>query len=131
MAIALPDKCAHCGLRVEMKFKDSVETSEHDLAFGQLRVLYEEKIIKTRFTRRVEMTNAPADFGDTHYCAVSSAAWGQNEVACKYWALRIKGAGISDYLSIYNDRQNYRLAYWGVIVAAALAVAIAAIQAVV
>lgn len=130
MATALPDKCSHCGLRVRMRFQDATDATEHDLAFGQLRMLYKAKIIKSQFPRRGVMNNTPGDFGDTDFCAVSSSAWGKNEKSCKYWALKIQGAGISDYLSIYHDRNNYRIAYWGVVLTVAITVVIAAIQAV-
>jgi hypothetical protein len=126
----LPNKCEYCGLRVQYTFRSSNETAESDQAFTNLRVLRDRKIIKPVFRRLVAASDDRRDFGATHFCAVSSSAWLKNDKPCSHWSLRIDGASIADYLSIYHNRRNYNLAKWAAIVAVIMAVLIAIFQAV-
>ncbi len=133
MANSLPNKCDLCGLRVFYAFRSSGETVSSDEAFGRLHALKKHGIIaKSRVPARVvSMSNIPGDFGSTAFCAVTSKAWQRNAKRCKHWMLRIEGASVADYLSLYQARRSQQWAIWLGVAAIFIAVAVAAIQAVV
>ena len=110
-------------------FGSAGETNSSDKAFRELRTLQEHGIIKQHYRRLLGASNDPSDFGETEFCAVASSAWRKNRKSCRHWVLRITGASIGDYLSIYNDRRSYAIAKWGAIIAAVVAVLIAIAQA--
>jgi len=133
MTSPLPNKCDLCGLRVFHAFRSSGETISSDEAFGRLHALKERRIIsKSNVPARVVgMSNIQGDFGSTAFCAVTSKAWQRNDKRCKHWALRIEGASVADYLSLYQARRSSRSAIWLGIAAIVIAVAVAVVQAVV
>jgi hypothetical protein len=123
--IPLPNKCAYCGLRMQYVFQTAAETAGSDRAFSELRVLYNRKVIKQMFPRIVGMSNIPGDFGSSAFCAVASKAWNKNSKRCAHWSLRVDGASVADYLSIYEDRRTYGATFWfGVVAVLSLIVAI-------
>ena len=126
---SLPNKCEHCGLRVYHSFRSIGETTSSDKTFADLRTLHEKGIIKPVYSRVIGASNDPRDFGETEFCAVASKAWHKNAMPCSHWVLRIAGASVADYLSIYHNRRNYSLAQWAGISAILIAIAIAVLQA--
>lgn len=115
----LPDKCKHCGLRVKYDFTSADESITSDAAFGEINKLSAAGYIP-KYRRRVNASNI--NYGSTEICAVSSKSWLNPMKKCKHWVLRIEGATISDYLSIYHDKRNYKAAVWGAGIGAAVAV---------
>lgn len=110
----LPDKCKHCGLRVKYDFKFAGQSMTSDTAFGELHQLHKAGFVP-EFRRRVTESNT--DFGSTEICAISSSAWLKANEICKHWVLRIEGASIADYLSIFHDKRNYRVTILGIAIA--------------
>jgi hypothetical protein len=121
----LPNKCNYCGLRMQYVFHTAAETKGSDQAFSELRELYNRKVIKQMFPHIAGMSNVPGDFGSSEFCAVASKAWNKNEKHCAHWSLKVEGASVADYLSIYQDRRTYGATFWfGVVAVLSLLVAI-------
>jgi hypothetical protein len=127
-ATRVPNKCKYCGLCVRYTFLDAPGTRSNDQAFGELRVLNEQRIVRQRFPRLVGMSNTPGDFGTTEFCAVAAPAWLQNDRRCKHWSLKIEGATIADYLALHSSRDTLRQTLWVAMIALIVSSAITLAQ---
>jgi len=106
----LPNKCKHCGLRVRYSFGVPGSAQTSDAAFGEIRRLYDDGIVKLMYRREVGESPGSDKPGTTEFCAIASDAWGKNSKSCEHWVLKVDEAKIADYLAIHTQRLNTNVA---------------------
>lgn len=126
----LPNKCDYCGLCVTYAFGSASATTNSDADFTKLHQLKSRGVLKSVPARVLGASNTPGDFGSTAFCAVGSKAWQKRAKRCKHWRLRIAGASIGDYLSLYHDERNAQISLWVGIFAIVIGVLVAVAQSI-
>ena len=125
-----PDKCDFCGLRVfyldSPQPVDGINSVDSD--FAKLRQLKDAGIIDAVPSRKIGLSIGSDEPGSTAFCAINAPAWRNKQQKCEHWSLKIKDAGIADYMAMHQTQRNNLLALWISIVAIVISVLVAIVD---
>ena len=79
-------------------------------------------------SRKLSISIGSDEPGSTAFCAVNAPAWRNKQQKCEHWSLKIKDAGIADYMAMHQNQRNNLLALWISIVAIVISVLVAIVD---
>ena len=131
MADSLPNKCDFCGLCAirTNQYRGSTALSDHE--YTNLKTLEQEGIVEAVPPHETTMPSGITALiieSTTKFCAVNASAWNNKLTSCRYWKLRMDGASLSDYLTIYHTQRNQEIATGLALLAIVVTVVLSIIQ---